>query len=169
MGRRKAKPKVKSPSKDQLPASAPDPAFETPELRAHQSRVTGEMRLEQFAGPLPHPSLLAGYDKVVPGSAQQIVELFRKQSEHRMEIEKIVIKQGSRDSLLGIIAAFLLGSACIVGGVLLALSGHSIEGTVFGGSGMALLVSAFIYGTRSRQKERLIKAQHVARPGRVAP
>jgi len=54
-------------------------------LTASQSRTI-------FSGPLPHPDILAKYDQVVPGTAARLIETAQKQGEHRMDLEKTVIK-----------------------------------------------------------------------------
>jgi uncharacterized membrane protein len=43
---------------------------------------------EVFSGPLPPPTLLDQYNKIVPGSAKTIIEMAEGQSKHRQELEK---------------------------------------------------------------------------------
>jgi uncharacterized membrane protein len=46
---------------------------------------------EFFQGPLPHPNLLRQYNDIVPGFAQEVTKAMIEQSQHRREIEKLVI------------------------------------------------------------------------------
>jgi uncharacterized membrane protein len=77
-----------------------------------------------------------------------------EQSIHRHILEQKVIGADSRNSLLGIISAFIISMAA------LALAAYAIHlgqvgaGTFIGTTSFASLVVAFIYGTRSRKAER---------------
>jgi len=82
-----------------------------------------------------------------------------EQSKHRRELEKMALQTDSRNSLLGIIAAFSLGAITIVTGGIVAAFGYSLGGAILGSSGLVGLVSAFIFGTRERRKEREAKAK----------
>ena len=42
----------------------------------------------------------------------------------------------------------------VVGGIMVAMSGKEWSGFALGGSGLTALVGVFVYGTRSRRKER---------------
>ena len=76
------------------------------------------------------------------------------QSAHRQEIEKIVVKTGSRDSLWGIIVAAIIG-VCAFGWSAYALSigqtAEAVKGIIVTISGF---VGVFIYGKRSTRLER---------------
>ena len=119
---------------------------------------------EIHEGPLPHPAILAGFDKVVPGSAERIIKMAEEQAKHRQDLEKIVIGGGNRDSLLGIICGFVISLFLIWVSREAILGGHAIEGTILGGTGIASLVGVFIYGTRSRRKERIEKDKKSSLP-----
>ena len=109
-------------------------------------------------GPLPSPEVLAKYDDIVAGAAERIITMAEMQARHRQELEKIVVKSGARDSLLGLIFALIIGLATIIGGTYVAVGGHPTEGTILGGVGLASLVGVFVYGSRQRRAEREAKA-----------
>ena len=44
-------------------------------------------RTEFNSGPLPVPSLLEEYDRIVPGGAERIFALAEEQTRHRLEME----------------------------------------------------------------------------------
>lgn len=97
---------------------------------------------------------MAEYEEILPGAAERILSMAEEQSKHRRSMEKIVIESGSIDSLLGVVTGFLIGISTISGGVFLAYNNKELSGLALGTSGLASLVGVFIYGTRSRRKER---------------
>ena len=40
------------------------------------------------SGPLPAPEILAQYNNYLPGTGEKIVEVFVKQADHRMQLER---------------------------------------------------------------------------------
>lgn len=114
------------------------------------------IRSMHFVGPLPPPEQLGEYEKVLPGAADRIIKMAEDQATHRQKIESLVVKSNSRDSLLGIICAFILGLTVIGGGIYLALQGHSY-GSWLSIGGFVGLAGVFVYGTNSNRKERIEK------------
>jgi len=106
-----------------------------------------------FVGPLPSPEVFGQYDQILPGAAERILVMAEKQAEHRQFIEKKIINTGSRDSMFGIIFAFLLGAITVGAGTIVALNGHPVEGTIFGGISLTSLVGVFIYGTSQNRRK----------------
>lgn len=111
---------------------------------------------QSFSGPLPPPSILLGYDKVCPGAADRIIQMAEKQIVHRHEMESSFLKAHSRNSWLGIIFAFILGIVITVGGIICVLNDKQISGLIFGGTGLASVIFAFINGTRMTARTREI-------------
>jgi len=105
------------------------------------------------SGPLPSPETLAAYEKVLPGAAERIVRMAETQSSHRHKMESAVILGNVRAQSLGMWFAFLLALAGILGGLYLALHGHSLTGfgTLF--FSLAALVGTFVLGKREQRKE----------------
>lgn len=103
-------------------------------------------RKEEYSGPIPHPSHLGNYEKILPGSADRILKMAERQSMHRQDNQtKIVdfeIKFRGRGQIFGFILAF----AGIIGGFVLVLSDKDVIGlSVLIGS-LATLILAFLYG-----------------------
>src|SRR6266511_4862554 len=65
-------------------------------------------RTETYSGPLPHPQLLAHYERLVPGSAERMLARFEKQSDHRMYLEKKVIDSDARRADCGVGAGLIV-------------------------------------------------------------
>jgi uncharacterized membrane protein len=40
-----------------------------------------------YQGPIPPPSILEGFDRIVPGAAQRLIQLAEDESKHRRELE----------------------------------------------------------------------------------
>ncbi len=114
---------------------------------------------QQFQGPLPPPTTLKEYNEIIPNGAERIMKMAEEQSMHRRSLETKAINTDSRNSLLGVIFAFLLGIATIIMGGIVVLHGHEWSGSFLGSAGLVGLVSVFIYGTRERRKERQAKAK----------
>ncbi len=82
------------------------------------------------------------------------MDTFVKQSSHRQEMEKQVIKSGSFESKLGLVFALVISLAGIGGGIFLTMNGHDRAGMVLFGGTLVSLVGSFIYGSRQRRLER---------------
>ncbi|MHB8852382.1 MAG: DUF2335 domain-containing protein [Ignavibacteriaceae bacterium] len=98
--------------------------------------------------------MLEKYEAILPGLADRIMKQAENQTAHRIELEKMVIKSDTRNSLLGIIFAFIIGAGGVAGGLYLTSLGMAASGLTVSGISLVSLVSAFIYGTNSRRKER---------------
>lgn len=102
--------------------------------------------MEAHAGPMPHPSLLRGYDNVLPGTAKKVVDNWERETEFRRYINKqteVVIPR--RGQIFGFIIVMLA----------LGVSVYAIRlGYTWQGFGVFLTtlvsaVSAMIWGRKS--------------------
>lgn len=137
------------------------PAVSTKSAKSEVEAGRKQIAVAEYrhSGPIPDPMTLQRYDQIIPGAANRILLMAEEQATHRKEIEKIVIKSRSRDSLLGIISGFLLAFTTIVAGTLVMLKGQVWGGAVLGSAGLVGLVAVFIYGTNSNRKERESKSE----------
>ena len=113
--------------------------------------------IHQYSGPIPPPAMLEQYDRVVPCAAARILKMAEDQSAHRQELEKKAIRSDVRNSLLGIIAAFVITLSAFGVVVFTVQKGQAIPATILGSGVIVGLASAFIYGTNSRKQERANK------------
>ena len=120
--------------------------------------------LVSWEGPLPPPRTLEGYERVIPGSANRILELVERQSEHRMQMEKALISGDSRRSYLGLIAGFILSGVVICGGIYLVATDHDWAGASMIGVSLVGLASVFVYGSRGRGDEQRQRESDSADP-----
>lgn len=107
-----------------------------------------------FSGPLPPPEILEKYNNVVPGAAERILKMAEKQSDHRQELEKMVISSDTLNSRRGLCFALVMGMLAIIASSFLIYNGFTTGGTILGGSYLVSVISSFIYGSQQRRSER---------------
>lgn len=117
--------------------------LEKPEFR----RVVQVFR-KHHSGPLPCPEDYAEYERVLPGSANRILQMaeaslssFQKLTSRNLELD---YKEGGR----GQIFAFVLALVAILVGGILVYVGHDIGGSILSVGGLTTLVVAFIQGKK---------------------
>lgn len=112
-------------------------------------------QIQQFAGPLPHPDVLRGYEAAHQGLAERIVKMAEAQAAHRQEIEKRAVdaqiseagrmrderKRGQVFGLVAVLASLVIGGA-------VAWHGQQWAGGGIGSIGLTGLVVAFIVGRK---------------------
>lgn len=110
------------------------------------------------SGPLPTPDILKEYDVALPGAAERIMIMAEKEQEHRHNFDNKCRETDSRDSLLGIVFALILGLGTLVAGAFIAVkipsAAGAIAGTVMGISGIASIVATFLKGTKVSWKHK---------------
>jgi uncharacterized membrane protein len=116
---------------------------------------------EVTSGPLPDARQFEHYEKVLPGSAERLLRMAEIQSAHRQALERQAVASNIRDSRQGVVFAFVICMATVLGGTVVALLGEAWPGVVLGSSGLAGIASVFVYGTRSSRKEREAKEREI--------
>lgn len=112
-------------------------------------------------GPIPSADELSKYEAVKPGITDIILDTYQKQVEHRIEIEKSVIKHKNINAILGQVFAFIIVIGAIIAGCVLIKSDKDATGLGIIISALASLVGVFVYGRSQERKERLEKAKQV--------
>ena len=115
--------------------------------------VVAQVIQSEFSGPIPPPNIIKGYEEILPGSADRIIAMAECQARHRQEMERKIIYTESRDSLLGILFAFVLGVGSITAAIVMVClapeNGGAIAGSVLGVTGIGSIIATFIKSTRS--------------------
>ena len=124
-----------------------------------EEAILSIMRQSSFSGPLPPPQILEKYESIVPGSADRIIGMAEKQSEHRRSIEKKVVNSNVFNEKLGIAAGFIIGMTGLICATILGLNGAQTVAGIIGGASLTGLVGTFIYGVLNRRKELSSKKQ----------
>ena len=108
-------------------------------------------RAEYFQGPLPHPTILKGYEEVLPGSADRILKLTEQQRQHQIEMERAIVHSDIWMERLGLAAGFILALILAIGGIWLSAQGKQLTGLAVLTGEMAILVGAFYFAQKRRQ------------------
>lgn len=116
-------------------------------------RAVAKMIQSEFSGPIPPPSIIKGYEEIMPGTAERIIVMAENQAKHRQEMEKIMVNAEARDSLLGVVFAFILGVGCLVASAIIVIcvpeKTGAISSAMVGITGIASIIVGFIKGTRA--------------------
>ena len=112
-----------------------------------------------YSGPIPPPSLLEEYNRVIPGSAERIIALYEAQTNHRISLEKKVTNSDIVRSWAGLILGFIVAVMVMSCGTFLAYTNHEWVGGAMSLTGLGSLVGVFVYGSRSQRTERIEKTK----------
>ena len=153
---------VPTPEKDQVKTleevireKAPEILKTIPESkRGDLAAITIEQRtISMRSAPLPEPSELEAYNKIIPNGADRILKMAENQSAHRIEIEKLVIASQQRQGFCGQLFGLLIGLSGLGLATFAAVRGQPWFGSVIGGATLVSLVSTFLYSRQSQKKE----------------
>jgi uncharacterized membrane protein len=114
---------------------------------------------EYFAGPLPSPDALFGYDQALPGTADRIITLAEREASHRHSLEQRLLSIQSRNSIAGIASGLVLGLSGILGGVYAAVNGAGFAGAGVAFTALASLAGVFVAQRREERTEPPAKQQ----------
>lgn len=107
-------------------------------------------RYEAFQGPIPPPSHLAGYEGILPGSANRIINMAEKEQVHRQGLESKVLKWSAFGEVFGQISGVLVSFGLIAGAVYCAYIGATVVGvTLVGATGVGIVSILVTRGNRS--------------------
>lgn len=151
-----ADPPSELPDKPALPDRLPAPSTEEPPVIETFGTTPTPTRSQaivgaSFSGPIPLPTLLAGYKEVAPGSEREIIEWAAKDGEHRrycdreeLSITRFAIQQDTGTQRLGMVLSFVLALVFAGVGVYAIYLGRELAG---GGIVLAALAS-LVYSVR---------------------
>lgn len=111
------------------------------------------LKQEMYQGPLPSPTMLADYDKVVPGCAEKIIDQFVLQGKHRMKLEERVINSNIMRSNLGLGAGFIIVMSCLIGSFYSTWHGFALTGISGIVVSLGSLAAIFLYVNFEQKKE----------------
>lgn len=119
------------------------------------------LSFEERSGLLPDAETLGKYEKLVPGSAKLVFEVFANQVDHRIDIEKTVIKGQTKQSAHGQIYALIVALALIVLAGYFLRQGHPnwgggiVIGTVVSSIGLFITGKYRIFSDLKNKKKEL--------------
>ena len=103
---------------------------------------------ESFSGPLPHPQYYEGYEKVLPGSANRILTMTESQVQHRISIEKNIVRRSLNQKVLGMIFGGILTILILCAVVYLGLNGHDFLAGTIGTTTIIGVIVVFVLGVK---------------------
>lgn len=115
-----------------------------------------------FSGPLPPPATLQRYSEVIDNGAERIFQMAERNQAHRHELEQAAIRSEIRTAERGVVWGGVIALAGLACAGFLGWMGHEGAAGIVGGGTLATMVTAFVYGTRSRRKERQEKNKRMA-------
>jgi uncharacterized membrane protein len=104
-----------------------------------------------FSGPIPHPTILKGYEEVLPGSADRILSMTEKEGEHRRKIETELVKNDNIRSYLGQIAGFTIAIVGLGGSIHLGINDKVWASGIMSAGTLTGLVTVFVTGDKQRR------------------
>lgn len=117
-------------------------------LQIRQDRIT-----VSYSGPLPPPSMLAGYEETLVGSAERIVRQAEEVSEHRRSLESTMVNSNVRLEASGQVFAFVIAMTGLVGGIGLAAFGKPIPGAATAIIALGAVAGMFVWAKRKQERE----------------
>lgn len=120
--------------------------------------MTGVEVRHEFSGPIPPPTILDGYERILPGAAERIMKLAEDEARHRRSVEiltrkaEIRLAKGEHYQIyLAQLLAFIITIAFVIGSVFLLYNGKALTGSLLASGALAAVVAAFL--AKGRQKK----------------
>jgi uncharacterized membrane protein len=120
--------------------------------------VTVQQTVQGFTGPIPPPAVLAGYEQVLPGSANRIITMAERQSEHRQSLERQVVSANIRHAEIGLWLGATVAVLLAAAAVIVTLAGYPETGAVIGAVDIVGVVTVFVLRQRAQERELQDKA-----------
>ena len=109
------------------------------------------------SSPFPPPTELEKYDQLCPGISKQFFDNFVNQSNHRMELEKIVVKGDDKRANVSMRNSFIIIMSLIAMSVILFILGKDTPAIASIIGAMVPVVISFINSSAKRKEEREAK------------
>jgi uncharacterized membrane protein len=136
-----------------------------PETKKQEvTRVVHEV-FASFHGPLPHPSILQGYDEISPGAAERIIAMAEKEQAHRHLWEQRALSGERWYSMVGMLAGWTVAIALAVGAVVAAAYDQPAVGIALAAASATGMVWKLVQG-RSDKPEQQTEPPKQATKGR---
>lgn len=152
--RRKSTNQNKSPASAKDADQQPSHVFrEEPRDPSQGNHGKAVQLTAEFSGPIPHPSLLEGYNQVVPGAAERILKMAEDHSAHQIDMERRAISAARWETHVGQVAAILVTFFAFVAAGYLGYLGHAGAAGTIASTTVVGLATVFITGKRSNKGE----------------
>lgn len=111
----------------------------------------------EYSGTLPHPSVVGQFEKIIPGSARDILDMAMKEQDNRHkndESERDIKRANSRRETLGQITSFAIVVFALWTTARLIELGKSVEGLILILGPLTALVGLFYAYRRTATSEK---------------
>lgn len=102
--------------------------------------------ITHHSGPLPPPSQLAEYEKIIPNGAERIMLMAEKQMNHRIAMEGHSAHESFKYAKRGQKFGFIIGLTALIAAIALALMDHEEIAKTVIITEVAILAAAFVTG-----------------------
>lgn len=110
------------------------------------SKPVAQFQQSTFSGPMPPPSVLEGYERLVQGAAERILVMAESDAKHQQEIEFAALRAAEAEIKRGQLFGFVIGLTALAASMLALAMGSPAVAGVIGGTTVIGLVSVFIVG-----------------------
>jgi uncharacterized membrane protein len=148
------------PDGGEVEGSPPQPQSSQAGAPPSQLTVQWQQQQQQFAGPLPPPDILQGYENVLPGSAERILAMAERQAAHRQYLEQKIVEDSSQRANIGMWLGFSIAIVVLAVSAALIWTGYGWQGTVLGSVDVVGLATVFVVGRAEQRRERVEKAEY---------
>jgi uncharacterized membrane protein len=94
--------------------------------------------------PYPTPGDLRQYEAIHPGFTDRILTLTERETEHRIQQERLQTRATIKLANRGQVFAFIVVMTLVIGGIVSILAGHSVEGLIGLAAAGGTVAAAFI-------------------------
>jgi uncharacterized membrane protein len=77
-------------------------------------KVSRQFKQQMFAGPMPPPAILQGYEEIVPGAAERILAIAESDTKHQHAIEFAALAAAEGEVKRGQWFGFLIGGLALL-------------------------------------------------------
>lgn len=155
-------PKIHTPYENRDSSEVIEIAAEDIEKAQKEGKLL--IAVKASSGPLPAPEILAGYDRVLPGTAERIIAVFESNVKHQQDMDTKQLTAAVSYADKGQNRGFILSLAGLASGLTMAvlgfISGHSgatitglVAGSALSGASVFRLVSKFIDGPNETEED----------------
>lgn len=108
-----------------------------------------EVRQENmFEGPLPHPAILEGYEKTLPGAADRVLKMAEENASNRHDINHKIVDADNMRSGRGQILGFILSIFFVGAAIWCAYLDQPFPASILGVGGFSSIISIFVLGKK---------------------
>lgn len=117
-----------------------------------QQQVISIIQAQHWSGPIPSPDALEKYEKVIPGSANRLLQLAEKEQAHRHSMDRESLSTKARDVRRGQYLGAGIG-VLAVGGAIGIASVAPVVAVALVGVPVASIINAIINARSSAKKQ----------------